>query len=69
MEQNKKNVVFKAYFEWMIGIDPKNKGLGFNVTKMHMEWAWNLSQNLKRKGLENMENEIGLKQMLETSLR
>ena len=37
MEQNKKNVVFKAYFEWMIGIDPKNKGLGFNVTKMHME--------------------------------
>ena len=51
MGQNEKNVVFKAYFEWMIGIDPKNEGLGFNVTKMYMEMSLKLGLKFKKERL------------------
>lgn len=42
-------MVSMVYFEWMVGIETKNEGLKFNLTKMEMEMGLKLGPKFKQK--------------------
>ena len=44
---NGEKMVSMVYFEWMVGIETKNEGLKFNLTKMEMEMGLKLGPKFK----------------------